>query len=218
MRLVSVSIARSIWLVPFEEINPTGFDLIPLFLGIRQRYGFQKWPKLEDLSTGAPTGFQFGSGSMKLPDGTSIEIASFTIFKDGLVADTRHATTSSDIFLNDVLTFLAEKHRLIYEAAMVREKNYLSEVVVSAEVDLTQTCEKVSRFTSLLSTMLGEQFSATSFRFGTPPTGAKAGLSFTFEYRSGLPFDHKRYFSQAPCTTDQHVKLLNEFASIMTES
>ena len=215
MRLVSVSIARSIWLVPFEEINPLGVDILPVLLAIRQRYGFQKWPKLEDLAQDAPNGFQFGSGSMKLPEGLQIEVAAFTIFKDGLVADTRHATTASDVFLNDVLLFLAEKHGLIYDSSMIREKNYVSEVVVSAEVNLSETCERMARFTKLLSTTLGESFAATSIRFGTSPTGAKGGISFTFEYRAGLPFDHKRYFSQAPCATDQHLKLLEEFGAIL---
>ena len=214
MKLVSVSLARSIWMVPFEEVNPLGLDLVPICNGIRSRYGFQKVPKIEEISQGAPNGLQFANGSMKTSEGSQIEITSFTIYRDGLVVDTRAKTSASDEFLTDALTFVAMNHRLHFSPEMIRELNYLSEVVVTAEVHLSEACDKVARFAEVLSATLGQHYAANSIRFGTPP-GRQDGPNFTFEYRVGTPLELRRYFSQAPCPTDQHLGLLDQLERTM---
>lgn len=211
MRVLSVGLARSIWLFPLEDLNPRGLDVIPALNSIRTRYGFQKAPKIEEVfqETG---GIQFLNGSFRLKDGTQIEIQSFTIYRDGLVAETRRDTATTDEFLAGLLELLTGKHA--FERVPVRQKDYLSELIVSTGLDLGRVCASLDGFADVLSSKAGAAFQTSSIRFSTSPGPTGVPLTFSFEYRTGTPFDQKRYFSQAPVDTAAHISLLEEFEKI----
>ena len=218
MKLQANLLARSIWYFPTEDLNPRGLDLIPVLIGIRNRYQFQKYPSKPDELTGAPDGIQFTRGVFRLGDGQGISIGSLKIYTDGLVADTSHSTTASDEFLEDLLTFLAEAHSLAFSPDMIRKKDHRSELAVTSEIDLETINGKFKEFARLLadSTPGSPMYTATGIRFETDPAFPNQQARFSFERRDGHPFEHKRYFSSALMGTDEHWRLLEIFEQLMS--
>lgn len=45
MKLISVDVARAIWLFPLSELNPGGRSTTKTFLDFTERYNFKKAPK-----------------------------------------------------------------------------------------------------------------------------------------------------------------------------
>ena len=150
MNLLHVQRARSIWLLPGEDLNPRGLDPIPILAAIQSRYRFQIYPTKPEEIYDAPNGILFGRGSFGLDSGERVEVESAKIYRDGVTADTSHSSDVSDRFLNDVLTFLSQRHGLAFTPDMIRRKVYLSELVVSVALNLDDINEHFRDFSSLL--------------------------------------------------------------------
>lgn len=212
LKLLSVRHARSIWLVPIEDLNPRGLDLMPMLDAVRGRYGFQRSPRLEDLSRSVQQGLHFHHGAFKRQN-RQIEVTSFSVYNDGFVAETRDSTDSTDEFLGDLLMFLSQKYGLLFDGSMLREKNYLSALIVTTELELNRTCDRVAKFLPSLSELAGADFQISAIRC----TAGPSGKSFTFEYEVGMAFEQKRFYSEAPVSTETHLNLLREFESVMVK-
>ena len=174
---------------------------------LNDRYKFQKYPKAEELRVSAPNGLEFAGGSFRNRDGDWI-VTSFTIFNDGLVAETRSRTDDTDAFISDLLGFVTRQFRLKFEESMVQEKTYLSQIIVSSERVWRSPDPKLTAFSDYLSSMF--RFSApvqtTGMHFGPDPAVTR-GRSFAFrlERKTQTPFGKNLYFSEAPLTTDKHL-------------
>jgi hypothetical protein len=216
MKLLNRSLARALWFFPTEDLNPNGLDIVPVVAGVQSRYRFEMHPsKPEDISP-APNGIQFGKGTFRLSDGQQIEIVNFTIYNDGLVADTKHSTQATEDFLEDVLSFVTANFRLTFKPEMIHTKAYLSDVVVTTDADLDNVSEKLQRFAALLSDASGRiQFRTASVKLVPDPLNPGIPTQFTFERRGGTPFGQKRYFSEAPLRSERHMEILEAWENIM---
>lgn len=219
MKLISINIARSIWLGQLTDLNPKGRNLYPVLLPLLiDSYKFKGVPKLgEKLDETA--GIRFEQGEFRKKIDEPIMIFAFTIFSDGLVVDTRSSTQDSDEFLKEILTRLHDEFNLPHYSEVFKRLNYLSEIHVSMNKPLELFNPKLKEVSKYLSdNVVG--FEKPSFEIG--------GISFwpdqkivrnpiplSIERAINIPFSEKRYFSRAPLQTEQHLELLNKFEEIL---
>jgi hypothetical protein len=217
MKLVTVNIARSVWLFNTGDLNPRGLDLNPILAAVKQRYRFKVFPNPDEIRS-APH-VQFGEGAFALSDGGhQIEISKFTIYSDGLVAETRHSTTATDKFLGDLLAYAVGDWQLAFDPRVIKRRAYVSDLVVSADRRIEEATEKVARFSKILSEQYDDgakEFHNLGFRLGTDPGSPGVAVTFIFERQAGVPFSEERYYTQAPFTTEKHMDLLNQLEGVM---
>ena len=97
MNLLSIGLARSIWLFQIAEWNPRGRAMHPIFFSLMEQYKFLKAPKLDEIDW--QKGIKFEDGTFKAKTGEELTVA-LTVYADGAVADTRSSTQHSDEFLD----------------------------------------------------------------------------------------------------------------------
>src|SRR5689334_8605156 len=104
MNLVSVGLARAVWLIDATEMNPRGRNLdYSLFPALVDRYHFRKYPDLDEQDDDEEKkdkepGFKFTEGVFTNPEGVDVAV-NLTLYADGLVAETRSSTDDCDVFL-----------------------------------------------------------------------------------------------------------------------
>jgi hypothetical protein len=211
MKLQSIRVARSIWLVPFAHLNPRGRNLLSVVPAVVERYGFAKPPTLESLTT-VPLKIVFESGAFLNPAGVPIAV-NLTLHDDGLVADTRSSTDDADLFLEDLLSWAAEKYQLPLYSELGVRKIYASEITVSFRKTLDVFNEKFSAFVDAIKPGLPGQkdpMELVAVIFGSDPAAGRQQL-LRIEREVSIPFSENRYYSYAPIKTVEHLKLLESF-------
>ncbi len=220
MKLLSINLARSIWLGQLIDLNPRGINLDPLLIPLLiKRYKFKKFPLPGEILDNKK-GIKFEEGEFKTKKDESISILAFTIYSDGFMVDSRSSTKDSEDFLEEILTAAREEFNLTPYEEVVKKKNYLSQMFVSTDKSLTLSLnpklEKISEYLSR--NIIG--FENASFELGGISFWPDQKLPtnpapFTLERQLGAPFSVKRYFSSAPLTTEKHWDLLNTLENIM---
>ena len=206
MPLAKVQLARSIWLFDVSELNPFGANFEPLYNVIIQRYGFTGLPKPEDAVTGSS---KYGSG--KFLFGEQIIDVSLEIHSDGLIADTRHSTDASDIFLQDLLTLTGDHFHVKYPPRMAKKRAYRSELIVYADRGMEGLCEKLDRFAKILSSLTSSKQELNAVVFGSESKNS----AFTFERKINAPFEENRFYSAALMPSGDHLALLYKFEDLL---
>jgi hypothetical protein len=215
MKLLNVTLARSIWLFPTEELNPHGLDIAPVLWAIKERYRFQRFPQKPEEIYAPKDGVRFGDGTFKM-ESEPIAIKEFTIHGDGVVVETLRSTEASDAFISDMLAFVTQQYRLTFDAAMLRSKIYINDMIVSTEFNFDTISKRLTQFGAILSEKIGLTFKLGSLRFSTEPRSGRP-VQFVFERRAGANFDDKRYWSEAPLTTQDHLAMLDQLEKILSE-
>ncbi|MGH9721361.1 MAG: hypothetical protein ACRD8O_14210 [Bryobacteraceae bacterium] len=210
MQLINVAVARSIWLLSFDELNPRGVRLNPtLAEALEDRYDFRRQKR--DEKPNEPWHFQLGAFTV---DGIQVNV-NLQIYGDGMMAETTSSTEKSDSFLQDLLAWSAAKFGLNYHDGIVKKKFYYSELVVQAKVDFCNTCERLNQFAKKLSDTPvfggGQSQQVTAISFGPDNP---VWPSFTFERRVNTSFAEDKYYSRAALQTDSHLALLSEFEDL----
>lgn len=219
MKLLSINLARAIWLGQLIDFNPKGRNLYPIFLPLLvNSYKFKKFPlpneKLDEVK-----GIKFEEGEFKNKEDEAIMILSFTIYQDGFVADSRSSTKDSEEFIKEILTRARDEFKLTHYEEVIKRKNYLSQMFVSTDKSLVSLNPKLKEISKYVSdNIVG--FENTSFDLG--------GISFwpdqkrtinpalfTIERQVNVPFSDRRYFSSAPLETEKHWELLNRLEAIL---
>lgn len=218
MKLLSVRIARSIWLLPISNLNPRGRFLLPAVPGIVQRYGFAKAPELQAFLT-LPMTAKFEGGAFVGRDKTPRTVG-LTLHDDGVVAEMRSSTTDCDLFLEDAFTWLSEEYQLpAYKELKIR-RIYLSEISVQFENHLKIFNERFSQFTESLEAGLGphqtKAMNLVQLNFGTHPESGTPQRMLKIEREVGTPFCDNRYYSSATIPTEDHLKILQSFEDAAT--
>lgn len=216
MNVLNVKMARAIWLVDSRDLNPYGIDIMPMLDAIKDRYGFQEYPKtVEQGNEYNAKGIVFANGSFVIKNHRHT-IVKATMFGDGIVVDTALSTEFSEAFLSDVLDFLSTQFALTYRPEMVHRRIYLSELIVRTDKDLHRLFAPLAAINQKLELLTGKNFQPAGFGFGVDPTISTAQPApFRFEREVLKPFEQQRYYSAAPLQTVQHEDLLREMEALL---
>ena len=214
MDLLNVAVARSIWNFDLAELNNKGRRLYPDVIElIRDHYDFEDEldnVKLEDRFTLLNGQYQAKHALISV---------SLRFFSDGISAETTSTTDDSDAFLSDVLGWLQAELGMNYHPGIIKTRGYHSELVVKSDLALGSVCEKLQRFAEHLSALSvfgkAESQELASVYFGA---SEKTMAAFTFERKAGAPFGEHKFYSRAPFSTAEHLKLLRKFETMMADS
>lgn len=217
MELLAVRTARLITLFPTEELNPRGraviFDVAPALV---ERYNFLKHPQnFEEFDE--QKGITFEGGRWN-----DLAIDRITIYTNGILVDTRSSTDDSEKILVDALSWAAESFGFVYKPEMIKQRLYLSELLVRSEVALNALNPKLKVLSEWLSktvsNILGQplNYEAVGIGFNFDPFATKhTPTSLRIERLSEATFSENKYYTTAPLPTNEHIKFLEDFEAAL---
>ncbi len=219
MRLLSVKLARAIWLVHAVDLNPRGRNTLSLVRPLVDRYRFVQVPnKIEDFDLSK--GIKFLGGNFKKNPQEEIAI-DLTIYNDGIIADTRSSTDDTDVFLDELLTWISTEFGFVPYQDVLRSKVYVSELWVQTDRLLNALNPKLDAFAQRLTSLVAGHshhpiaFETSGVSLWTDPTITNPPGPFRFERADLTPFGENRYYSAAPLQTSVHLQMLLELEGII---
>ena len=187
--------------------------------GLAEKYGFLVSPGEDDVFD-EEKGIVFEDGAWN-----NIAIDSVTIFSDGIVIDTRSSTTDSEAIFNEALEWASTSYGLTYKPEMVSRKRCVSEVVIRSVAALSGLNRGLEIFSDQLSAALNNfanidtKFELNSVGFHYDASELKiATAPFKIERLENVAYSDNKYYSVAPLPTEEHLRLLEEFEMILTQS
>jgi hypothetical protein len=221
MKLLSIFMARSIWLANSSDFNPKGRKLTPILIPfVVDLYKFKKYPSTQDILD-ETKGIIFQAGEFKNKEGDLIGV-NLTLFNFGIVAETQSSTSDSDFFLHTLLTQLHENFNLSHYENIIRARHYLSQVYVSTDKFLGLINPKLKEISQYLSENIagyGEvAYKLGGMSFWADQIHAVQPPPFSIERQAGTPFSEKRYFSSSGLQTEKHLELLDRLEAILSGS
>jgi hypothetical protein len=214
MKILSVGLARALWFVDINELNPAGKDIFThLFPSLLERYKFKTLPKQgDDLAEG----MKFSLGEWVKADGTVLPL-NITIFKDGIAADTRSSTNDSEQVLETALGQLPELG-FAYDPEMIRRKAYLSQLNVKCSKQLHTLNPGLIEFARQVSVAVGGiKFDMAAIELWPDQGQTLRPANFSFQRKIGECLDGDRYWSQAAVPTEKHIALLEQMEMLLSE-
>lgn len=216
MRLAAMGLARSIWLFPNVEFNPKGLSLMPCLQFLLEKYKFLKFPTGEELKSQQQ--YKFEDGIFSGPDGQPLWV-SFSVYSDGVVADTRSSTDDTDNFLHELLTTLSQHFGFVPYEKIIRKKGYSSEVFVEMEEGFSVFTERFGSFLQEIQANVTTDnaipFEVAGITFQQDPSKLNGTYAFKLERASNAPYKDRRYYSIAPMSTNKHVQMLEKLEAIV---
>jgi hypothetical protein len=221
MKILAVIKARSLAFLEIDELNRNGkvrfFDCVA---AIVEKYQFAVFPqKTEDFDL-EKTGVKFGSGRAG-----DLTIDSLTIYNRAIVVDTFSNTTDSKRIVHEMLEWGTGVLGLTYSPEQITRWGHISNVVFSTDFPLLATfstpLQNLARKTSAFTDEVfgGLPYQPMSITVGHDPMVRKNAIAgFLITHRVETKFEENRYFSEAPLTTDLHIKYLEEFEAEVLES
>lgn len=218
MKLLTISIARSIWLFNLNDLNPRGKKIGPSSIShLVETYRFAQYPKTSE-EMDENKGMHFMDGTFNLKSGEAITV-NFKVFAFGVAAETRSSTKDSDAFITEVLEWISKEYDLPSIDQILRSTAYYSEMHLRSEHTLSLLNPKLERITQKLNSNVkghGEMvYQPAGITFWNNPSLNQA-FPFKFERVDGMGFAEQRYFSAAPLETEIHLDILNDLESILT--
>ena len=214
MKFISIISGRAVWLFETLALNPRGFDLQPVYMAIKNRYGFSSPKNREDVEN-ASDGIKFLNGTFKVSSRDQCPM-DLIFFNDGVVAETKSSTVHADAFLEDVLTFMQKEHGLFFDPAMVVSRRHSSSLLFESAQGFSRFSEILSGINSLIKEETGRSYDVSGLTLNFDSTLPNDGLgSFMIERRAKVALALNRYYSGAPLRTDSHIRLLEKFESLM---
>ena len=217
MKVLFVGLARSVWLFDTSSLNPKGLSLQPVYEKISEKYKFAKAPK-NALDFDEQKALSFKAGTFVNSKGTPV-LVGFTIYSDGLVADTLSSTDDSTAFLVELTNWIKE-----YGLALPPnvKKTWVSQMDVECDTPLVKLNPKLTKFLKSIESRVkpvdgnSRQFDVGGLSFWTEDiTKSGAPAVVKFERKWQAPFSANHYFSQAPLETREHIDLLNELELLL---
>jgi hypothetical protein len=215
MNLQAIALARVVWLVEIQGVDPKGSTSTPEALKLfASKYSFAKVPqKIEELDF--QKGIELSVGKLH-----NINIDTFTFYGNGVVVDTRSSTRDCQIVLEDFFKTIAQ----IFGATIRPTRQMLlSHLLFQSDLRLP----KVHPIFQLIAEKVGASvsadyhqpvtFEASKFFVGADISQINLEPSpFTIERRNGVPFSASSYFSSAPLGTEDHLDLLTSIEAALT--
>jgi hypothetical protein len=222
VKVLSVNVARSVWLIRVPDLNPGGKYILPFLDAIKGKYGFLQHTKPSETDPTQAKPVVFRHGNFQNRSGEQKEIA-LNIWQDGLVADTQSSTDDSDFFLGNLLDWLTEEFGLTPYRELAMSKLYTSELWVHTEKKLVTLNPELQRLVDRINSMVRE-FSDKNLVFEMGAIGIWNDRTlapnnffspFRFERAEVAAFAENRYYSAAPVGTRDHIMLLDELEQIL---
>jgi hypothetical protein len=217
MQLLSVGLARSIWLFDINELNPGGKSLFPdVLTWLGEKYSFQTFPKTLAEMDSEKKGFLFKAGEFQTAS-NSVTV-NLSIFNDGFVAETWSSTEHGDQFLSDILHAAASRYGLVIPDPI--RKTYVSELTVRLSHTPKDLDPRMAAFCKTLDRIFerhglppfelsGIGFSVDSSRSSYKPPG------LTVERKLGVDFSRNSFWSKSPFATKDHLFALEELEKLL---
>lgn len=217
MNLLSVNLARSIWLGPISDFNPRGTSFYEiLFPLLVKTYKFKKFPSLSEIAD-LSKGVVFEGGQFVVDEDRPI-IVSLIFYNDGILADTASSTTHSDAFLMDASERISQVIKIPNYETIIRKRLYLSQVYVNTKKSLELINPQMKLISQYLSNTVedgNKSFQMGGIHFMPDQVSKVDPAPFRFERATGVSFDENRYYSVAPLPTDKHLELLSMLEGIL---
>ncbi|MEX5218991.1 MAG: hypothetical protein AB7G68_12735 [Nitrospiraceae bacterium] len=224
MKLIAPELGRVVVLFPGEDIRPLhGLHPPDVFTKIRARYGFQYTPDMtQSWEQVQKDGFKFQLGKFPFGD-TSAPIREFAIYNDGVVA-TALSTEIAEAFLQDAFSWAKESLKLS-ELSRPARTIYVSNVIVELEGSIDDAIIGLEAVSQQLNDMLKSYYgveapvhlTSLTFQYDLMRVPQWQNMvPFSITRRVGHPFEHKRYFSEAPLKSLDHIEFLKTFENKST--
>ncbi len=220
MKVLAVGLARVIWIFDIRFLNPRGLSFQEVFRKLGERYRFAKSPQ-NQLDFNEQKAWAFESGTFANSQKKFLNIT-FSIYNDGLVADTLSSTDDSTEFLMEVTSWAVKEFGFSIPPREKLKKGYLSQIDVESDLSLISLNTKLAKFVRIIESRVKtvdgkrRQFEMGSLNFWTEDVQTPmAPAAFRFERKHGVPFASNQYFSQAALETDEHIKLIQELEKLL---
>jgi hypothetical protein len=207
MQISGRILARLALFADLRLLNPQGLSLLPIHLGLLERYKFQTYQKGDyDFAKG----IRYADGQF-VYDGSLIAV-SLTVYNNGWLVEASMSTEVAESFFNDISDWVTG---IGYASAkdLVTKKSYESQLAIQMDLDISRLFEKlqtIAHFIAQLSENPKEQLSG--FYIGTETDQLS---TFTFERLAGTPFSENKYFSRAMLPTAKHIRAIEEIEKIL---
>ena len=219
MKLLSVNLARSVWLGHISDLNPRGLNVYSLVIpSLIEAYKFKKYPLPQEVLDDS-VGIKFENGEFITKKDNPIRV-NLTFYNDGLIADTQSSTDDTDDFLDEVLTHYSEDFDAPRYEDVITRRNYVSQIYVTTDKSLELINPKLKEISNYLSkNVVG--FEEVSYETGGISFWANQKrrtnpIAFSLERAIYSPFSENRYYSVSPLQTEKHLKLLSKLESILS--
>src|SRR5216684_3592929 len=110
MKLLGTTLARAIWVIDMQQLNPNGRSLMDLFQAMGKRYRFSKFPQ-HLLDYNEEKALAFLSGTFLKSPTEDVRVG-LTIYTNGITGDSISSTENSEAFLQDMAQWAATEHNL----------------------------------------------------------------------------------------------------------
>lgn len=221
MQVTAILKARVVALIYTDELNLSGklrfYDVVSPLV---EKYGFLVYPtKPEDFD--AEKGIKFGSGK------SGDKVIDLLTFYSGLILlETLSSTDDSRAILEDMFMWGRDKLGLTYKPDTVRHWAYISQISFNSDFPLlsflSKPLQNLGRKTGeVVSGYFGENlpYEVAKVIVGHDPNARKNAIAgVSIEHRVDTPFSENRFFSEAPLSTDLHIKFLEDLEADVRDS
>jgi hypothetical protein len=218
MKIVAVVLARCMWVIDFDRVNPRGRSLLDALNAIAQRYRFAKFPA-HLLDYGKSGALEFLSGTF-VSDGTDLRVG-MTIFNNGIQADTLSSTDDAEKFLEDLRAWLEKEWNLPIDDEAILQKSYQNQLDIQVNRNLVLVNPRMQQLADKLSSQCQpvdnkpRKFFISGLVMVPEDVGVTGSpMPFRFERKWGTPFEKNIYFAQAQLRTDEHIQLIEELEKL----
>lgn len=211
------------WAFDIQLLNLGGLSSQELFKKLDDRYKFAKSPKHPlDLNEKGVLAFQLGTFSNSKKKPLSV---TFTIYNNGLAAETASTTDDATEFLQDLANWISREFSFQPPDEAAIKKAYFSQVTVQLDTSLAMLNPKLQEIAGMLQANLKSldgkprQYAFAGISFWTEDVGQTfAPAQFRLEKKWGTPLSSNQYFSQAPLQTEQHLSLISEVEKLLARN
>jgi hypothetical protein len=214
MKLSAVVLARSLAFVETFDMNPQGGIFLPdVVRGIVEKFGFMKFPqKLEEFDD--MKGVDFIGGKWG-----NVVVEKFTLYRNGLLLDTRVSTKESQRVLLEGLGWATATFGFKFDPKMISRWGFLSNLTFHSDCPFLLkgnfAVERLNeRVYNAVSKPSGDEtpwepivLTLHSEQLPRKPVTA----AFTIQRRAETLFSENKYYSEAPLPTETHLAILESF-------
>ena len=222
MQLSAIILARVLAFVEAVDLNPRGTVFFPeLTAALVESFRFQKYPRsLEEFDESKGVVFEEGIFDRRV-------IQKLTLWTNIIVAETRSSTDDSKSILEGILLWAADKFGINYvPGETIKHFAYVSDLTFHSEAPLLESHPAARNLATKTSNLVSDiwndkvQYEGLSLAVGHDPMARQSGIAaFTIQRRVGARFWEKKYFSEAPLPTNEHIRLLREYeAEVLLEA